>query len=154
MAKGTSTKEEGPKREVGTKSGLSVKETWAKYLIENEHLAKNGKRPLTDEQLIAKMQEEFPSKRDATTITRCTMVRGVYNKGTNMFAADGPSGVAGRPTSRRYDAAGNAVAARGRLGEDGLPAATKPKAEPKAKKTAKKIAKKTTKKVVRKKVAG
>lgn len=152
MAKATK-KKTTKTREVGLKSGVNVTETWASLLIKNEQLSKQGKRPLDDDGLIAAMQAEFPSKKNATTITRCTMVRGIFNKGTNMFKAAGPAGVAGRPTSRRYDRKGQVVAARCRVDDDGLLIVHEPKSAKKktAKKKVKKVVKKT-KKVVKKKV--
>ena len=65
--------------------GLSVTAMWEKLLIANEKAPKAKK--MTDAQLVAAMQKEFPDKRESTTLTRCSMIRGCYNKGTNLFKA-------------------------------------------------------------------
>ena len=97
----------------GIKSGLSIAAAWAKLFIENEERASAGnkrKKPFTDAQLIEKMQADFPDSAEKTTITR--VPRGIYNKGTNMFKAQGPSGTDERPKSEKYDDAGNIISGR------------------------------------------
>ena len=154
MAKKTTSKTTST-REVGTKSGVGVAETWAIHLVRNEQWAKMpSKKPLDDPGLLAAMRVEFPHKKDATTITRVTMIRGIFNKGTNMFLSVGAAGKTGRPKSRRYDAKGTVVPPRRRVDDDGVLIEGTAAAAPKAskKKTTKKVVKKTAKrKVVRRK---
>ena len=95
------------KEEENGEPRVTVTETWDDLLRENEKLGKckKGDEPLTDDELRERMQELFPDKEESTTITRVTMARGCYNKGTNMFhsryedeVADGDN----RPISHAY----------------------------------------------------
>lgn len=87
-------------------------EAWNNLLIKNEKASKKNK--LTDEQLYEAMAELFPDKADKTTLTRVSMVRSCYNKGTNMFAKLGAPDGDERPISTSYDADGNVLEARTR----------------------------------------
>lgn len=157
MAKKKAAKKSGkttePKRDVGTTSGVGLAETWAQLLIENEQASKKNK--MTDEQLVARMEKEFPAKKGKSTLTRVSMVRGCFNKGTNMFKSAGAAGVSGRPKSNRYGEDGEAyVRPKKERGKGkGKPAAESKSSKKTAKKsTKKKVAsggkKKTTKKRV------
>lgn len=134
--------------------GMTLSDAWAALLIENEALAaKRGGKPLTDEQLVTAMEKEFPDKKGKSTLTRVSMVRGCYNKGTNMFAKGGKAGTAARPTSFRYDETGAKVEPRSNSTAAGGVTATKPAKATKpvaAEKPApaKKVAKKATKAAV------
>ena len=89
---------------------LRVNTAWANLLNENEQIKKSGKKPMTDEQLKAKMIKLFPDKAEKSTITRVSMVRSCYNKGTNMFKKLGPAGGKGaRALSKPYDSRGDEV---------------------------------------------
>lgn len=88
-----------------------VNEAWSELFIQNEKVAKAKK--LTDDELVEEMQERFPDKAQKTTITRCSMARSCYNKGTNMFARMGEAGTTERPLSHKYDEDGNVVPGRG-----------------------------------------
>lgn len=103
---------------------VTVKSEWAKLLAANERAPK-AKR-LCDEGLVKAMQKLFPAKKDKTTITRCNMIRSIYNKGTGMFKADGPAKV----KSVRYDSNGDAITGRVMKPRAAKPA---PAAKPKAK---------------------
>ena len=65
-----------PGKTVGRKSGLGVTKTW------NLYLAANFKAHLDDEQLVAKMHEEFPEREYFQPTSR---VRGWYNAGRFGF---------------------------------------------------------------------
>lgn len=140
----------GNKMAKGKNSGMGVADTWAKLLIENEARHKKGQKPLTDPELVKVMEKEFPDKVGKTTLTRVSMIRGCYNKGTNLFANAGPAGSSTRPRSYAYDDDGTQLQARQRR------AATKKAASKKTSKNAnskKKVSKKTSKKKVSKKKA-
>lgn len=147
----------------GKNSGMGVADTWAHKLIENEsRYKKRGQTPLTDEQLVEEMEKEFPDKAGKSTLTRVSMIRGCYNKGTNLFANAGPSGSSTRPRSYAYDDDGTQLQPRQRkasaknASNDGKKTGSKKKTSKKAgskKKTAKKTGskKKTSKKKTSKK---
>lgn len=80
-----------------------VNQAWADLLRENEARAKAGEKPWTDDQLRERMQKTFPARKDKSTIVRVSMVRAVYNKGTNMFRKFGP----GKPQSKCYNPDGS-----------------------------------------------
>ncbi len=112
-AKPTKTAPKGkePKR-------LKLNQAWATLLDQNEKCPKGDRK--SDAELVKEMQRLFPAKAERTTITRPTMIRAIYNKGTNMFAAFGPA----KPLSRRYDEDGAVI--EGRVV---VPKAEKPKAK-------------------------
>lgn len=115
---------------------LRVNTAWANLLHENEQVKKSGKKPMTDEQLKAKMIKLFPDKAEKSTITRVSMVRSCYNKGTNMFKKLGPAGGKGaRALSKPYDSRGDEVE-RAKASTTRKPVAEK---APAAKKIAEKI---------------
>lgn len=121
------------------KNGLSLAENWSNFFAENERLAKEGKA-LTDDQLKAKMYEQFPGKKGKTTIERVSMMRSIYNSGKSVFEKFGAAGTPKRPKSARYDDGKTAIVGRGpqKKGE---------------KKAAKKTAKTPRKKIVIKKMS-
>lgn len=80
-----------------------LNQAWADLFAENEARVKAGDKPWTDDQLRERMQKEFPDKAEKSTIVRVSMVRSVYNKGTNMFKKHGPAGAKGRPVSKCYN---------------------------------------------------
>lgn len=84
------------------KNGMSLAENWAIVFATNEEAAKSGKA-LTDDQLKAKMYEQFPNKKGKTTIERVSMLRSIYNSGKSIFAKYGAAGTPKRPKSHRYD---------------------------------------------------
>jgi hypothetical protein len=104
----------------GKISGKNLSAAWAALLLGN------SKAKLTDDQLVAEMGKDFPDLKGKTTITRVSMVRGCYNKGTGMFKAVGPAA----KVSARYGADGVELAARSR---GAAPAAKKEKASKVAK---------------------
>lgn len=107
-------KKAAPKKAKTEEVKLKVNQEWSRLLSENESLAtKRGKRPLTDDQLADEMERLFPEKAGKTTITRVSMARSCYNKGTNMFASMGPAGTADRPVSYAYDEDGKQIPPRG-----------------------------------------
>lgn len=55
-----------------------------------------------DDELIAQMYEAFPERIGKTTITRVQLMRGLYNRGQNMFKRFGPAGSTERPYSICY----------------------------------------------------
>ena len=91
---------------------VKVNEAWNDLLVKNEQVSKAKK--MTDDDLYNAMCELFPDKADKTTLTRVSMVRSCYNKGTNMFSKYGPPDGDERPTSFPYDEDGNALEARTR----------------------------------------
>lgn len=88
-------------------SGKRVNQAWADLFAENEARVKAGDKPWTDDQLRERMQKAFPDKAEKSTIVRVSMVRSVYNKGTNMFKKFGPAGAKGRPVSKCYNPDGS-----------------------------------------------
>ena len=110
-----------------------VYEAWAELLSANEKATKANK--LTDEQLVKEMQKRFPDRSESTTITRITMARGCFNKGTNMFTKLG----AAATTSKRYDENGEAADRRAKVSKKKV---TKKKGAAKRKVAKKKVPKK------------
>lgn len=92
------------------KNGLSLLDTWEKLFIENEGRAKK----MTDAQLVAAMEKEFPDKKGKSTVTRVRMFRSAYNNAAHsMKGRDLPSARSKtRPISHEYDAKGNVVEPR------------------------------------------
>lgn len=86
--------------------GPKVNAEWARLLVENEKAPKSAKK--TDDQLVAEMERLFPEKAGRSTLTRVSMVRAIYNKGTNMFLKFGPAAV----KSHRYDENGEVCKGR------------------------------------------
>ncbi len=80
-----------------------LNEAWAGLFAENEIRVKSGKTPWTDIELTERMTKLFPGRAGKTTITRVSMIRSIYNKGTNLFEKFGPSGKAGRVVSHPYN---------------------------------------------------
>jgi hypothetical protein len=103
----------------GKISGLTIGDAWAALFSDNERRAKK----LTDAQLIEKMEEDFPSCKGKSTVSRPRMYRSCYNDGTYMYKVHGAAGRGGRPVSHEYDAKGNQVAKGTRTGKGGERAA-------------------------------
>lgn len=89
------------KAERGPREG-TITAAWAELFAQNEARVKAGQKGWTDAELSERMAKQFPDSAKKTTITRVSMVRGCYNKGTNMFATVGPAGKAGRPTANQH----------------------------------------------------
>lgn len=90
------------------KSGLSINACWGKLFLENEQRVKDGKKPLTDEQLIEKMGEEFPESAKKSTCNRPRMYRACWNKGTHFYAKANAR-KQNEPTSHQYDENGAVI---------------------------------------------
>ncbi len=91
------------KKQTAPETGPRLNEAWSTLLAENEARKKSGKTPWTDVELTERITKQFPDKKGKTTLTRVSMIRSIYNKGTNLFEKFGPAGKGGRPMSHPYN---------------------------------------------------
>lgn len=94
----------GDGKSKGLVGGLGVTATW------NALLAANAKAKLTDEQLTARMQEEFPDRDKFQPVAR---VRSWYNNGKFGFGTGPNSKLEGAARSYGYDENGVAISRSG-----------------------------------------
>lgn len=128
-----SLKKTAPKPKAKTERGPregTITAAWAELFAQNEGRVKAGQKGWTDPELVERMQKQFPDHKNKTTITRVSMVRGCYNKGTNMFAAVGPAGKSGRPSATQHGGRAKAQRSAKATGK-----VTKPSPKTKAKET-------------------
>lgn len=89
----------------------SVRDTWAHVFAENEKKFDDGKKPLTDLEISAFMQNEFPTGSKASkSVGRVRMYRSCYNKGSHSFKALGEPDV----QSREFNSDGKPIEATAR----------------------------------------
>lgn len=88
-----------PARKPVVAKKVKLGEAWREEFIANEHRAKKGEKPLTDDQLAERMAKRFPAKAKRSTILRVSGMRSFCNRGTNLFKRFGPC----RPQSNGYN---------------------------------------------------
>lgn len=103
---------------------------WSDLFAENERRVKEGKKPLTDPQLVERIVAEFPKTKGKSTSQRVRMFRSHYNSGEHSFQKIGSAESRGLPRSWEYGPDGAAVQPGSRHDGDGAPVKPK-KREPK-----------------------